>query len=236
MAPTDTPVSPRYAIYYAPQGGELFELGRFWLARDVLSGENLPPPALPGLSPDLHADIVRAPHRYGFHGTLKPPFHLAAAFGEGSLVLALEAFAAARRAFQMPPLKVTIVNDFVALTPSRPCRELDALGRACVVEFERFRAPMTVRERARRLDANLTPRHEELVAEFGYPYVLDQFRFHLTLTGSLDPEALARWQRQLRELWALALGRPVPVEGVALFRSPDLNGAFRQIGFFPFGS
>jgi hypothetical protein len=45
---------------------------------------------------------------------------------------------------------------------------------------------------ARRRAAGLTPAQERNLIEWGYPYVLDEFRFHLTLTGSLaDPEAEA---------------------------------------------
>lgn len=236
MTESATELSPRYALYYAPQGGELYELGRHWLARDVRAGEDMPPPDWPGLDHREHGEIIAAPHRYGFHGTLKPPFHLIEHSTESDLLLAVDRFAVPRKKFELPPLELRVMNDFIALMPEGPCAELDLLARACVEEFDRFRAPMTSAERARRLDANLTPRQEELVAEYGYPYVLDQFRFHLTLTGSIAEADRARWLELLKRFWAPALGRRVPVEGVAVFRAPGLNMSYSEIGFFPFGA
>jgi hypothetical protein len=136
----------------------------------------------------------------------------------------------------MPPLELRVMIDFIALMPEGPCPELDLLARGCVEEFDRFRAPMTEAERARRLDPNLSPRQEELVEEYGYPYVLDQFRFHLTLTGSIAEADWARWLKLAGEFWAPVLGRPVTVDGVSVFRAPGLNMEFSQIGFFPFGA
>lgn len=236
MTDTATELSPRYALYFAPQGGDLYELGRRWLARDVRLGEDLPPPEWPGLDHREYHEVVAAPHRYGFHGTFKPPFHLIEHATETELLLAVDRFAVPRPAFEVPPLELRVMNDFIALMPDGPYPELDALARACVEEFDRFRAPMTEAERARRLDTNLTPRQEELVAEYGYPYVLDQFKFHLTLTGSLGEADRAKWLELLGEFWAPVLGRPVAVDGVAVFRAPGLNMSFSQIGFFPFGA
>ena len=55
---------------------------------------------------------------------------------------------------------------------------------------------------ARRLRSPLSPQQRELLVRYGYPYVHEEFRFHMTLTGrvprpvevtaALEPEFLAR--------------------------------------------
>ena len=38
--------------------------------------------------------------------------------------------------------------------------------------------------------SGLTDRQEALLTQWGYPYVMEEFRFHITLTGALDPAHL----------------------------------------------
>lgn len=61
----------RFAIYYVPSKGHLADFGASWLGWDIVEARDVPQPDVPGLR-----DITMKPRKYGFHGTLKPPFRL----------------------------------------------------------------------------------------------------------------------------------------------------------------
>jgi len=226
----------RYAVYFAPdRGSPLAEFGAAWLGYDADSGHTAPQPALPALAADrLHA-ITAEPRHYGFHATLKPPFVLAGGDEEAALRSSLAALAAELRPFAAPPLKLTRLSGFLALTPSAPSPDLERLAAHCVREFDRFRAPAAPAEIERRRRVGLSPRQEELLTRWGYPYVMDQFRFHLTLTGRLDPDEGAGVCRLLALMVAPLCQAPLPVTALTLFNHDGTDAPFRIIGRYPFG-
>jgi hypothetical protein len=237
MNASPDPGRPRYAIYVAPKAEtDLYVLGRRWLAHDVVTGEPLEAPDLPAISPADHARIVRAPTRYGFHGTLKPPFHLGDGVEERELLDAAAEFAATRSPFDLPPLQLTTLRDFLALMLSEPSPDLQSLADACVSSFDRFRAPIAEYDGRRYDDVDLTEPQRGYVAKFGYPYVFEEFRFHMTLTSPLTAMERESLFPVLQGYWSPVLGRPVPVPGIAVFRAPKFAGSYKQIGFFDFAA
>jgi putative phosphonate metabolism protein len=230
-------MSGRYAIYFAPAAGsDLARFGDRWLGRAVETGQALPQPVLDGLDADRLQALAEAPRHYGFHGTLKPPFHLAAGCDADDLRRALAAFAARQPTFEVAALRLREIGDFIALAPVDPAPALSHLADACVTEFDAYRAPPDAAELARRHAAGLTPRQAELLARWGYPYVLDEFRFHLTLTGPIaDAAERARVARLLGPLVAPLLPQSVPVRELCLFHQLDRAAPFRLIERFPFG-
>ena len=130
---------------------------------------------------------MREPRVYGFHATLKAPFYLANGASEAGLKDAVREFAANQAAVTVGKLAVRELGTFVALVPDARNPHVDRLAQACVQEFDRFRAPMREPERGRRLAADLTAGQIENLERWGYPYVAEDFRFHMTLTGSLAP-------------------------------------------------
>ena len=68
----------------------------------------------------------------------------------------VEAFAAARHRFAIR-LRVGELGGFLALVPAEPCPAMDRLAAACVETFDRFRAPLTAEDRARRRPERLSP-------------------------------------------------------------------------------
>ena len=198
----------RYAIYYTPPpDSALARFGAAWFARK--------------------APCLDAPRRYGFHGTLKAPFRLAAEASEAELLRAAESFAAERPAFAGPTLRLSELAGFLALTPSEPFEELDWLAADCVAAFDRFRAPATEAELARRR-RGLGPRQEALLLRWGYPYVMEAFRFHLTLTERLDDAGL----RRERALAGAMLGdavAPLFIDAVTVMAEPAEGESFRII-------
>jgi hypothetical protein len=64
---------------------------------------------------------------------------------------------------------------------------MNLMLRGCALEICRASAlPLTEEELTRRRKAELTPEQDKLLVDWGYPWVLDEFNFHFSLTGSLD--------------------------------------------------
>jgi putative phosphonate metabolism protein len=182
-------MAQRYAIYFVP-GAEtaLYRFGSSSLGYDCYTGHAIPFPAQAG--PDWPT-IVRAPAVYGFHATLKAPFRLAPGAHENDLLETVRAFAADQPVIDGGRLTLRALGSFIALVPAVPSANIDQFAARCVKELDSFRAPLTADERNRRLDAGLTAAQIELLDRWGYPYVFDEFRFHMTLTGALDPDRRA---------------------------------------------
>jgi putative phosphonate metabolism protein len=230
-------MSARYALYFAPQrGSALSNLGAQWLGRDPESGAALAQPKLEGWSPARVQELTDAPRHYGFHGTLKPPFHLAAGADLRELRGAVESFVARQAAFALPGLALKAIGDFLALVPADTSPDLSRLAQACVIDFDSFRAPPEPAELAKRHAAGLSMRQGELLARWGYPYVMDEFRFHLTLTGPVkDAAERGRLAQALQPLLAPVLPHPVPIAEICLFQQPSRTAPFRLTDRFPFG-
>src|SRR5262245_10235963 len=149
----------RYAIYFAPaHESALYRFGSAWLGRNAVSGAELPPPSLNGLTAEVWCRVTASPRLYGFHATLKPPFHLLQGRSLDELVASVDRFAATREAFDAPPLRLAHIANFIALVPQSEPAELSALADACVREFEPFRAPLGSDDLVRRQHAAMTPR------------------------------------------------------------------------------
>ncbi len=140
----------RHAIYYAPGVTDpLWTKAAEWLGRDPLGAAKIDGPVA-GLARDmLHARSVSA-RRYGFHATLKAPIALADGQSRAELEAALAAFAARTPSVEIGPLQLALLDGFLALIPVRQSAELTGFASEVVVNFDRFRAPPSDAERARR--------------------------------------------------------------------------------------
>ena len=216
----------RFAIYYVPPEGPLAEFGASWLGWDVVHGRSDAQPALPGLH-----DITMTPRKYGFHGTLKPPFRLNAGQTLAELTAATADLAATLAPAQCAGLRLAQLGRFLALAPEGALEGLERVAGACVRGLDGFRAPAGPAELARRRAAGLSPRQEALLARWGYPYVLEEFRFHLTLSGALDDAALAHWAQVLGEHLP-ALPAPFVLDQIALC-GERADGRFELLHRYP---
>ena len=223
----------RYAIYWAPPPGTpLAKEAARWLGYDACTGAVLQQPDLPGLSREIAAAITEGPRHYGFHATLKPPFELAEGATEGDLLDAVEHLAAALPVGRMAPLVVAAIDGFLALVPGRPSHDLSAIAEACVRDLDRFRRPLSAAALARRQRTPLTERQARYLAEWGYPFVLEEFRFHLTLTDRLWPELMRAVRPALERVLAPACVEPLALERLVVFREEDPQAPMRIIASF----
>jgi putative phosphonate metabolism protein len=218
----------RYAIYFCPpRDDRLSRRAAIWLGRDAFSDEMLPPVAAGPLSAGEVAYHTAAARRYGFHATLKAPFRLAAGESEASLAATLDAFSAGATAPVIAKLELKQIDGFFALVPSERSVELDGLAGDVVERFDRFRAPMTDADLNRRNPDALSPRELQYLHKWGYPYVFDAFRFHMTLTGRVAGTEAARVRVAIEEHFAGFIGEPLAIGTLALFAEPDAGGPFR---------
>ncbi len=179
----------RYAIYFADRADDpLMQLGNAWLGRDPFTGSDLSHPEVGGLAAARFHDLTADPRRYGFHGTLKAPFHLKTGRTEAELLEACEAFAREIAPYEIRALGVNRLGKFLALTPENEEPALRAFAALCVRRFEPFRAPLSETDLERRRKARLSPKLDAYMTDWGYPYIFDEFRFHMTLSNKLEDE------------------------------------------------
>jgi len=222
----------RFAIYLAPEPDTaVWRFGTSWLGRDPETGPCTTKRL--GLPVGLHSAITVTPARYGFHGTLKPPFRLADGATVAALLGALDRFASQRPAFDAPPVVLGALNSFLALVPDGDVAALEGLAADCVRAFDEFRAPLSDAEIARRNPDALTPGQQENLTNWGYPYVLNDFRYHMTLTSKLDKGEMARIRPVLETATKALRVIPLPVRSVALYHEPAPGVAFHLVRRFP---
>jgi len=204
----------RYAIYYAPPAdAEWSRFGASWLGWDMETGQSLPHPAGTGLDVAAVTDV---PRKYGLHATLKPPMRLAAGQTRAALETACTALAAAQKPVSLDGMHLARLGRFLALRPIGDQTALNALAAACVTELDPFRATASEAELGRRRTAGLTPEQDGNLTRWGYPYVLDQFRFHITLTGKLPKPDLPAVEDALNTHLVPLLPAPFMISDLAL--------------------
>ncbi|OYR18913.1 DUF1045 domain-containing protein [Brucella thiophenivorans] len=224
----------RYAIYFTPPSGDaLLKVAANWLGRSAFSGEAVKVPAIRTLAAEDIAALTAEPRRYGFHGTLKAPFSLDASYEESDLLSALMYFASSTRPFMIPRLQVQGIGPFFALVPEEPVAELNQLANDVVVSFDRFRAPLRDAEIAKRRPERLSEAQRQNLDRWGYPYVFDEFRFHMTLTGPVDEKQRPQVERALDDFFAPVLDDAVEIANLALFVEPEKGAPFEIHSLHP---
>lgn len=230
------PEAPRYALYVAPEpGSPLSEFGADWLGRDCATGERRPQPDVDGLSADRLAELTESARGYGFHATIKPPFYLRAGRSEAELVEAFGAFAKGREPFEIN-LGLRSLGGFLALMMTPPDHRMSALAADAVRDLDPFRALPSAAELARRRKSGLSAQQDTLLQQWGYPYVMGEFRFHMTLSARL-PEGPERdvIVAALTPRAEVVTAVPFRVDALALFKQPRKGADFIQVERFGFG-
>ncbi|MFB6418170.1 MULTISPECIES: DUF1045 domain-containing protein [Bradyrhizobium] len=222
---------PRYAIYFAAGADHaLSRFGAELLGYDAYTGNELPfPREALEVAPDWR-DVSADPRKYGFHATLKAPMALAPGKTDAELMAACATFAGKPRPLPVIRPVVDAISGFIAVIPAEPVEALQALAADCVREFDSFRAALSAEDRARRRPEKLSELQRDHLDRWGYPYVMEEFRFHMTLTGRLDAERRGPILEMLRARFAaLRLGM-LAIDRLALFEQDDARARFRIIG------
>lgn len=175
----------RCAITYVPAIDDpLTQKAAAWLGRDSYSGM----PArimVEGLTAGDHSFLTALPRRAGFHATLKPPFTLEDGHSVHDLDRRLKQYSPRLEPVDME-LRIELLDTFFALVPVCPSPALDRIAANIVAEFDGFRRPMSADDLERRSATRYNKAQLGNLNKWGSPFVFDQFRFHMTLTGPVD--------------------------------------------------
>lgn len=225
---------PRYAVYFVPSADStLYRFGAGLIGYDAYSGQPLP--FSEGIESEIDGwkQFTADPRKYGFHATLKAPISLAPGKTEDELVAAMSDFAQTPRAIPVIAPTVRGISSFVAITPNDFCAELQKLADDCVIAFDQFRAPLTTADRERRNVSALNKRQVAYLDRWGYPYVLEEFRFHMTLAGSLPAERRAPVLDLLQQRFGALELKSISIDRLALLRQNDASSGFTLISHWP---
>ena len=220
----------RFAIYYAPAVTDaLWDRASVWLGRDPASGLTYDG-AVAGIERDRLLNLTQSAGRYGFHATLKPPMALAPGCSLDQLSGALSELAAGLAPLSLGRLRIAELDGFLALVPVEENNsQLLDLAAHIVETLEPFRAPLNPRDRAARAARGLTPRQEELLDAYGYPYVFDEFRFHMTLTDRLSESDRAELLSAAQTWFGPVLDEEMTMDRLTLFQETENQLPFRRI-------
>lgn len=218
----------RYAIYFSPaKDHPLTEAASRWLGRDAFSGT---------LHDDhsAFADVTAEPRRYGFHATLKAPFELSQKYSEADLLSAFDDFAANQSAFDIPRVVVD------ALGPFRACSRPHLPTAAGLRRRDRrsFRqVPCSAFRKRYRTPSATEPDGKPAAKSFfvGLSYVMDDFRFHMTLTGRVNDSEATGLRDILTSEFSEFTDRPLSVSGIALFAEETRGAPFAVHRWLPLG-
>jgi putative phosphonate metabolism protein len=228
-------MTERFAIYFAPSAtSNLWERAATWLGRDASDGDTFSGPVA-GIDRDRLLNLTQSANRYGFHATLKAPMALADGATEADLRAALAGFAQRHQPVDLGKPRLASLQGFLALMVA----DNDALQdfAAHVVEdFDTMRAPMSVKDRATRAGKGLSERQIELLDAYGYPYVFEEFRFHMTLTDRLGEADAAEITQAANTWFAPVLDEPLLLDRLSLFHEPEAGKPFRRIADFKLGT
>lgn len=217
----------RYAIYVLPDAEPLARFGASWLGWDARTGKHMTAPHVPSL-PLPWEEITQAPRKYGFHGTVKAPFRLADGYSEEGLRETFTTFCARTAPVDLDGLELAQLGRFLALVPIGDTCRLSQLAAVCVQAFDPFRAPLSPAELEKRRRPGLNDNQDALLRTWGYPYVMEEFRFHLTLTRKLPKARATELRGILDPLLAPLLPAPFSINALSLVGEGD-DGYFRQI-------
>jgi len=221
----------RYAIYYAPRRGSAWwNFGARWLGRDEHDDQPLAPQGWLQMPTNEFQRMTGAASRYGFHATLKAPFHLAGGCNAEALLERVRLLARALKPLPLGTLVPVFMDGFVALVPSRRNPALSALAQACVEQLDDLRAPLDEAARSRRRIDPGDARAQELFERYGYPHVLERFRFHMTLTGPIDTALAGKVVAQIaRPVAQLNTEAPPVLDRLCVFAEPRAGAPLRRI-------
>jgi len=220
---------PRYAIYFAPAPATAWwNFGAEWLGRGSVQYASPE-----GIAQDVWRRMTDEPRRYGFHATLKAPFRLARSIHADPLRQRLRQLAQGLRSIPLGTMRPMHLPGFVALVPATQPPGLDELAARCVSELDDLRAPLAPQEIQRRRPESLDDRGRELLLRYGYPHVLDRFRFHMTLAMCADDDLAAK-AISLAERIVAPLNRehPLVLDRLCLFVERAPGAPFRRVGDF----
>lgn len=188
----------RYAIFYAPpKESNLEEFGRYWFGWDPLNAKLINNKRRInylnrfGIKNLINIDKnVLIAKKYGFHGTLIPPFKLNKNYSTNTLFKKTEEIAKKLKKFKFYKFKLKKINNFYAFVQNKKNNNINKLSNRLVRELFKFRSPLTKKEIDRRNPSKLSKLQLNILYKWGYPYLMSEFNFHMTLASEVTGNKL----------------------------------------------
>jgi hypothetical protein len=223
-------MSYRVAIYFAPAAtSPLWLKAAQWLGRDALTGAEYSDD-IGGITRAEINEKSASARRYAFHATIKSPMAVAPGKSEPELAEALAAFAAAHAPVAIGNLKLArIGGGFLALICAVQPQALTDFAADVVEHFEPYRAEVSAADKAKRnAGGHLSPRHLELLDRYGYPYVMEQFQFHMTLTDRLSDADGDRFEAALHGHFGALADADTTLDRLSLYHEAAAGAPFTR--------
>ena len=218
----------RHAAYYAPaEGSPLAQLGAQWLGRCAQSRRAMRQPDFSTISPATFYACTAAAARYGWHATMKAPFALNPGLEMDAVPKAFSSLAQSKKALVLPPLTLHQMGDYLALVPNAPSSALQELAFDCARALHPLVEPLSDQQLVQRRLRPLTASQDAMLLQWGYPFVGEEFQWHMTLTGSLkgltDGELQALQEASL-QWFGPVLNQAVELDAICWFVEPVAGG------------
>jgi hypothetical protein len=228
---------PRYAICFAPEQGSALEaVAHAWFGRDSSGTVIARQSAVAGVSRERIEQLTRMSASFGMHGTLKPPFELMPHATEKGLLTVAEVIAKSWAPFEIPPLELGEVGFIISLMPESSSTALENLATMCVRAFDGFRLPLSEAEEHAYKRRRLTVHQRQMLEHWGYPYVMEEFDFHLSMTDYVhDDTERAAIMKAVEAATAPVLHKPLIMRELTVFRQKAADAPMSIIARFPFG-
>lgn len=227
-------MTARYAIYYTPPRNSLLEsAGTHWLGRTAIRYGQIPKEIPEGFLKQEYYQLIESPRWYGFHGTIRAPFELVKNITPDEFIKEVGNICAAHSPFNISGLSISCFGGFLALTPSSSYPELVKLHSDLIRKLNSLRPALSRFDLKRHMDKQLSERQERLLRRFGYPFILEEFKFHMTLTGKIEDRVRRLYKEKLEHILNPYLTEPVPVHEVSIYMQPDRKTPFTEVTRVP---
>ncbi len=228
----------RYGIFFAPHDDSpLGVYGATVLRRKATSTNEWVNPLIPisfENTPVWRACIERPAH-YGFHATINAPFELHDQHSTEELFDDIRAFCKQQQPLLLTNIAPRLTHRYDALAFDDQPADIKNFAATCATRFEKYRAPLTAADTKRRQKKALSASQIKHLQTYGYPYVFDDFNFHMTLSGTMpdDDNGFLRWLGVL--FWEMVPETP-RLDRLSVFKQEDRKSAFTRIADFPFSA
>ncbi|WP_066853984.1 DUF1045 domain-containing protein [Halodesulfovibrio spirochaetisodalis] len=227
-------MTPRYALYYTPpRNSRLESAGTHWLGRTPVQFGKIPEQIPEGFFKQEYYQIIESPRWYGFHGTIRAPFELADGITPEMFIRKVHRVCSSHAPFSFPSFSVRCFGGFLALTPTSSYPELHKLHSDCMRKLDNLRAPLSNFDKQRHMEKKLSERQERLLRRFGYPFVMEEYRFHMTLTGKIDDRVRRSYKDKLEAILSPFLNEQVPVQELTVYMQPNRKTPFVEVTRIP---
>ncbi|WP_406720770.1 DUF1045 domain-containing protein [Thioclava litoralis] len=217
----------RYAIYAVPEG-ELFARGTAWLGWDLSRGAAAVQPAL-GFD---WASVTEKPARYGLHATLRAPFALNANALPTDLENLCEELSLTLRPLPLGELRLARLGRFLALIPEHNT-QIEDFASYIVRQSNPLRRPLSDDEITKRLPRAFPDEGRQNLVDWGYPHVMQRFRFHITLTDTLSKAQMPIVEQAATHWFSSVLHDPVILRSLCLVGEDAMSKRFHLLQRFP---